>query len=65
VLDAQGKVTKIIELPQGPAERGSEAMFTKVLGNGRVVFAGVHNAPGTHAAVYCDGFIAVKEVAPE
>lgn len=61
VLDAQGKMTGTIELPQGPSERGSEAMSAKYLGHGRILFTGVHNAPGTHAAVYCDGFIAVRE----
>ncbi|MEI9920828.1 MAG: hypothetical protein WDO14_18850 [Bacteroidota bacterium] len=60
VLDAQGKMTGAVELPQGPVERGSEAMFTKVLGDGSIVVSGVHNAPGTHAPVYCDGFIAVR-----
>jgi hypothetical protein len=62
VLDAQGKKVREIELPQGPAERGSEAMFVSVLRNGSVLFAGAHNAPGTHAAVYSDGFIAVRDV---
>lgn len=60
VLDAQGKMVNEIPLPQGPAGRGSEAMFIKVLGSGRIIFAGVHNAPGTHSAVYCDGFVAVR-----
>jgi hypothetical protein len=64
VLDAQGKMTRTIELPQGPPGRGSEAMLVKILSNGRVVFAGVQNAPGTHAAVYCDGFVAVRETGP-
>jgi hypothetical protein len=60
VLDMQGKVTEEILLPQGPSQRGSEAMYVKLLGNGSVLFAGLHNAPGTHAEVYCDGFIAVR-----
>lgn len=61
VIDGQGNVTKEIILPQGPPERGSEAMFVKLMGKGNVLFAGVHNAPGTHAEVYCDGFIAVRD----
>ncbi len=63
VLDPQGKIVTEIELPQGPAERGSEAMFVKLLGTGEVLFAGAHNAPGTHSAVYCDGFLAVRALA--
>ncbi|HZY78210.1 MAG TPA: hypothetical protein VFE50_01710 [Cyclobacteriaceae bacterium] len=61
VVDVQGKVVKEIILPQGPAGRGSEAMFVKVLSNKSVLFAGAHNAPGTHASVYSDGFIAVRD----
>jgi hypothetical protein len=65
VLDSQGKKVSEIELPQGPATRGSEAMFVGVLPNGSVIFAGAHNAPGTHAAVYSDGFIAVRDFSPQ
>jgi hypothetical protein len=62
VLDAQGRKVREIGLPQGPSERGSEAMFVTVLRNGSIVFAGAHNAPGTHAPVYSDGFIAVRDL---
>jgi hypothetical protein len=65
VVDAQGKVVKEIILPQGPAGRGSEAMFVKLTGSHTVVFAGAHNAPGTHASVYSDGFIAVRDFSLE
>jgi hypothetical protein len=61
VLDRQGKFVREIQLPQGPAARGSEAMYVRVLPNGSALFAGVHNAPGTHAAIYSDGFIAVRD----
>jgi hypothetical protein len=60
LLDYQGKVLKQISLPQGPPERGSEAMSVNLIGHGNAVFSGVHNAPGTHATVYADGFIAVR-----
>ena len=60
VINEQGKITKEIILPQGPPERGSEAMFVKLTSKGNVIFAGVHDAPGTHVEVYCDGFIAVQ-----
>jgi hypothetical protein len=62
VIDEQGKITQEIPVPQGPAERGSEVMFVKLAGKGKVILAGVHNAPGTHAEVYCDGFIAVRDL---
>lgn len=62
MLDVQGKMLGEIDMPQGPASRGSEVMFVNALPNGSVVFAGAHNAPGTHAAVYSDGFIAVRDV---
>lgn len=65
LLDAQGQKVSEIELPQGPEARGSEAMYVGVLSNGSVVFAGAHNAPGTHAAVYSDGFIAVRDFSPQ
>jgi hypothetical protein len=61
VIDGKGKVTSEITVPQGPSERGSEVMFTRLIGKGNVLFAGVHNAPGTHAEIYCDGFIAVQD----
>jgi hypothetical protein len=61
VLDNMGKVVRSIELPQGPAIRGSEAMFVDQVGAGSILFAGAHNAPGTHAEVYSDGFIAVRD----
>jgi hypothetical protein len=61
IIDAQGNMTKEIELPQGPPERGSEAMFVRLIG-ANVLVAGVHNAPGTHAEVYCDGFIELQSL---
>jgi hypothetical protein len=60
LLDNQGKIVKQIPLPQGPSERGSEAMSVNLIGQGKAVFSGVHNAPGTHATVYADGFIAIR-----
>lgn len=65
VLDNQGNMQNEIELPQGPVARGSEAMFVTLIGNNNILFAGVHNAPGTHADVYCDGFIAVRDLSIE
>ncbi|MFZ5972934.1 MAG: hypothetical protein ACOYXA_15210 [Bacteroidota bacterium] len=61
-LDGQGLIAGEVELPQGPAERGSEAQFVKILNNRQVLFAGAHNAPGTHAPVFSDGFIALRNL---
>jgi hypothetical protein len=61
VIDGHGKATREIVLPQGPPERGSEAMFIRFGGKNSMIIGGVHNAPGTHAEVYCDGFIAVRD----
>ncbi len=62
ILDHSGKLIKSLEVPQGPAQRGSETMFLKILNGNSVLFAGAHNAPGTHAEVYSDGFIAVRNL---
>ncbi|MEJ0032884.1 MAG: hypothetical protein WDO15_22080 [Bacteroidota bacterium] len=40
ILDPQGKMTGTIELPQGPSERGSETMFTKLLPGKQVFVCG-------------------------
>jgi hypothetical protein len=61
-LDGQGMITSELELPQGPPDRGSEAVFVKVLNNRQVLVAGAHNAPGTHAPVFSDGFIALRNL---
>lgn len=63
VLDAQGRITKELKLPQGPSGRGNETMFVSTIDSKKVILAGVHNAPGTHAAIYCDGFVAVRNLA--
>ncbi len=61
-LDAQGAITHQMELPQGPPERGSEARFVKVLNGRQVLVAGAHNAPGTHAPVFADGFMVLRNL---
>jgi len=62
VLNAQGKIVKEIILPQGPSQRGNEAIFVTALQNGFALFSGMQNAPGTHADVYANGFITVKNI---
>ncbi|MEO8474371.1 MAG: hypothetical protein ABI477_19365 [Chryseolinea sp.] len=62
LLNASGNKVSEIELPQGPVNRGSEAMYVRSLRDGGIVVAGAHNAPGTHAEVYADGFIAIRHL---
>ncbi len=57
LLNGQGQLVESYTLPQGPTARGSEAIDVRIVGSTLVV-AGAHNAPGTHAEVYSDGFIA-------
>lgn len=61
LLDTRGQVIKHLVLPQGPSSRGSEAIFASVVGS-KLLVAGAHNAPGTHAEVYSDGFIATQSL---
>jgi hypothetical protein len=60
VLDSSGNVEKRIALPLGPAGRGNEAMSVTV--GGGVAISGVQNAPGTHAAVFSDAFLVVRDL---
>lgn len=65
LLDSQGNILSELDLPQGPAQRGSEAVCFEVLNHKQVIIAGVHDAPGTHAPVYCDGFITIQDIIEE
>jgi hypothetical protein len=62
VLDARGKVEKRIALSTGPAGRGSEAMSVSSVSGNEIAISGVHDAPGTHAAVFSDAFLVVRGV---
>jgi len=61
VLDSSGNVEKRIALPPGPADRGNEAMSVAVGDGVQVAIAGVQNAPGTHAAVFSDAFLVLRD----
>jgi hypothetical protein len=60
VLDPLGNVQSRIDLPRGPAGRGNEAMSVAVGDGGSLAISGVQNAPGTHAEVYSNAFLAVR-----
>jgi hypothetical protein len=53
--DVRGRVT----LPAGPMGRGNEVTSVRIV-DGRRMFAGVKNAPGTHAEVFSDAFLSVR-----
>jgi len=61
VLDSSGNVEQRIALPAGPAGRGNEAMSVTVGDGAQVAISGVQNAPGTHAAVFSDAFLVVRD----
>ena len=48
-----------VSLPAGPAGRGNEVTSVRVV-DGRGIFAGVKNAPGTHAQVFSDAFLSLR-----
>jgi len=59
VLGPQGEVRARVSLPAGPAGRGNEVTSVRVV-DGRAMFAGVKNAPGTHAEVFSDAFLSLR-----
>jgi hypothetical protein len=59
VVGPQGEVRARVSLPAGPAGRGNEVTSVRVV-DGRAMFAGVKNAPGTHAEVFSDGFLSLR-----
>ena len=61
LLDPLANLEKRIVLPAGPAGRGNEAMSVGVDDRGRVAISGIQNAPGTHAPVYSDAILVVRE----
>ena len=59
VLGPGGEVRARVSLPAGPAGRGTEVTSVRVV-DGRGIFAGVKNAPGTHAQVFSDAFLSLR-----
>jgi hypothetical protein len=59
IVGPQGEVRARVDLPAGPAGRGNEVTSVRIVG-GRAMFAGVKNAPGTHAQVFSDAFLSLR-----
>ena len=59
VVGPQGEVRARVSLPAGPAGRGNEVTSVRVV-QGWGMFAGVKNAPGTHAQVFSDAFLSLR-----
>ncbi len=60
VLGPDGTVRKQIALPPGPVGRGNEVTSVRVIEGRWGIFAGVKNAPGTHAQVFSDAFLSLR-----
>ncbi|HEY1905697.1 MAG TPA: hypothetical protein VGG91_06630 [Myxococcaceae bacterium] len=59
IVGPDGAVRARLDLPAGPAGRGNEVTSVRVI-EGRAMFAGVKNAPGTHAEVLSDAFLSLR-----
>ena len=59
VVGPDGAVRGRVTLPAGPAGRGNEVTSVRVV-DGWGMFAGVKNAPGTHAEVFSDAFLSFR-----
>ena len=59
VIGPQGEVRARVSLPAGPAGRGDEVTSLRIV-DGWGMFAGVKNAPGTHAEVFSDAFLSLR-----
>ena len=59
IVGPAGDVRRRVSLPAGPAGRGNEVTSVRIV-DGRAMFAGVKNAPGTHAAVFSDAFLSLR-----
>ena len=60
VLGIDGTILKRLTLPAGPSGRGNEITSVPVIGGRQAMFAGVKNAPGTHAEVFSDAFLSLR-----
>jgi hypothetical protein len=59
IVGPQGEMRARVDLPAGPAGRGNEVTSVRIV-DGRAMFAGVKNAPGTHAQVFSDAFLSLR-----
>ena len=62
VVDPSGVIQKRLFLPPGPEGRGNEVVSVKVVDGHWAIFAGLNNAPGTHAPVFSDAFVSVRSL---
>ena len=60
IVGPDGAVRKRITLPAGPPGRGNEVTSVRVIDGAWGMFAGVKNAPGTHAQVFSDAFLSLR-----
>jgi hypothetical protein len=60
VVAPDGAVRKRLTLPAGPAGRGNEVTSVRVIEGNWGMFAGVKDAPGTHAQVFSDAFLSLR-----
>ena len=60
VVGPAGAVRKRLTLPAGPVGRGNEVTSVRVIDGRRAMFAGLKNAPGTHAEVFSDAFLSLR-----
>ena len=60
IVGADGAIRKRLTLPAGPAGRGNEVTSVRVIEGRWGMFAGVKNAPGTHAQVFSDAFLSIR-----
>ncbi len=61
VVGSRGEVRQRVSIPPGPMGRGNEVTSVRIV-DGQAIFAGVKNAPGTHAQVFSDAFLSVRAV---
>ena len=59
IVGPGGDVRRRVSLPAGPTGRGNEVTSVRIVA-GWAMFAGVKNAPGTHAAVFSDAFLSLR-----
>jgi len=59
IVGPEGDVRGRVTLPAGPTGRGNEVTSVRIV-DGRMMLAGVKNAPGTHAEVFSDAFLSVR-----
>jgi hypothetical protein len=60
IVGTDGKVRQQLTLPAGPMGRGNEVTSVRVIDGRWAMFAGVKNAPGTHAPVFSDAFLSLR-----